>query len=99
MRNWALGPTYAMAERRDEALRIAEAMMVDPGPKDLLHVAFVYAGLGDTDEAIRRLDIAYEARVDWFPWIAARNSYGGVLEGIRHDPRFQEIVARLNLPE
>ena len=99
MRNWALGPTYAMAGRRDEALRIAEIMALNPGPKDLLHLAFVYAGLGDKDEAIRQLDIAYRARVDWFPWIASHNGYGGVLEGIRDDPRFQEIIARLNLPD
>ncbi len=98
IRYWALGPTYAMAGRREDALMMAEAMMIDPGPKDLLHIAFTYAGLGDTDGAIRRLETAYEARVDWFPWIAIHNGYGGVLEGIRQDPRFQEIVGRLSLP-
>jgi len=99
MRNWALGPSYAMAGRRQDALRIAEELSSRGGPKDLLHEAFIYAGLGEADEAIRRLETVYEARVDWFPWIASHNSYGGVLEGMRHDPRFQDLVTRLNLPE
>jgi TolB-like protein/Flp pilus assembly protein TadD len=99
MRNWALGPTYAMAGRREEAVGIVEKMLVDPGPKDLLHAALTYAALGDTDEAVRRLEIAYEARVDWFPWIAVFNSYGSALEGLRDDPRFQALVARLDLPD
>ncbi len=97
-RRWALGPSYAMAGRAEDALRIAAAMDKNALPKDLLHVAFVYAGLGDTDEAIRRLEIAYDARVDWFPWIASHNGYGGVLEGMRDNPRFQDVLARLSLP-
>lgn len=99
MRNWGLGPSLAMAGRRDEALAIAEQMESSGGPKDLLHIAFVYAGLGDTDEAIRRLEVAYEARVDWFPWIASHNGYGGVLEGMRAEPRFRDLVSRLGLPQ
>jgi len=97
-RRWGLGPSYAMAGRTEDALRIAATMDENALPKDLLHVAFVYAGLGDADEAIRRLEIAYEARVDWFPWIASHNGYGGVLEGMRDNPRFQDVLARLDLP-
>lgn len=99
MRNKALGPTLAMAGRRDEAVALAEAMLADPDPKDLLHAAFVYTALGENDEAIRRLEVAYEARVDWFPWIASHNGYGGVLEGMRDDPRFVDLIARLDLPD
>jgi len=98
-RSWALGPSYAMAGRRDDALRIVEVMDERALPKDLLHAAFVYAALGDSDEAIRRLEQTFDARVDWFPWIVVPNAYGGVLEGLRDDPRFQQIVARLNLPD
>jgi TolB-like protein/Tfp pilus assembly protein PilF len=99
MRNKALGPTLAMAGRRDEAVALAEAMLADPDPKDLLHAAFVYTALGENDEAVRRLEIAYDARVDWFPWIASHNGYGGVLEGMRDDPRFVDLIARLDLPD
>lgn len=98
-RSWALGPSYAMAGRRDDALRIVEVMDERALPKDVLHAAFVYAALGDREEAVRRLEQSYAARVDWFPWIVVPNAYGGVLEGLREDPQFQQIVARLDLPD
>lgn len=98
-RSWGLGPSYAMAGRRDDALRIVEVMDERALPKDILHAAFVYAALGDRAEAIRRLEQSYDARVDWFPWIVCPNAYGGVLEDLRDDPRFRQLVARLDLPD
>ncbi len=98
MSNWALGPTYAMAGRHSDAREIAAAMSENPGPKDKLHLAFTYAGMGEADEALQWLESCYETRVDWLPWIAIVNSYGGALETIRDDPRFQALIARLNVP-
>jgi tetratricopeptide (TPR) repeat protein len=97
VRNWALGPTYAMAGRVEDALRITTEMSADPGPKDRLHMAFTYAGLGDFDEAMRWFEICYETRTDWLPWIALEQTYGGMLEGIREDARFQSLIEKLNL--
>jgi TolB-like protein/Tfp pilus assembly protein PilF len=94
---WALGPTYAMAGSHDEARQIATALAGDPGPKDKLHLAFTYAGLGEHDEAMLWLESCYETRVDWLPWIASPNAYGGVLEPLRQDPRFRALIDRLNL--
>jgi TolB-like protein/Flp pilus assembly protein TadD len=96
-RNWALGPTYAMAGHHEDALRLAAEMSVNPGPKDRLHLAFTYAGLGDFDEAMRWFEVCYETRTDWLPWIALEQTYGGTLEGIREDPRFQSLIKKLNL--
>lgn len=96
-RNWALGPTYAMAGRVEDALRIAAEMSVDPGPKDRLHLAFTYAGLGDSDQAMHWFEICFETRTDWLPWIAVEQTYGGMLEDIRDDPRFQALIEKLNL--
>jgi TolB-like protein/Tfp pilus assembly protein PilF len=97
VRNWSLGPTYAMAGRVDDALRVAAEMAADPGPKDKLHLAFTYAGLGDFDTAMRWFEECYAERVDWLPWVALEGAYGGVLEGIRADPRFRSLVDRLGL--
>ncbi len=96
-RNWALGPSYAMAGRREDALQIAAVLTESPMPKDKLHLAFIYAGLGDFDEAMRVLESCFETRVDWLPWIANYNAYGGVLEPLRDDPRFRALVKKLNL--
>lgn len=97
VRNWALGPSYAMAGRREDALRIAAVLTESPMPKDKLHLAFIYAGLGDFDEAMRVLESCFETRVDWLPWIANYNAFGGVLEPLRDDSRFRALVEKLNL--
>jgi len=98
IRNWALGPSYALAGREEDALRIAAQLSEDPGPKDRLFLAFTYAALGNFDEAMRWFEICYETRTDWLPWIALNQSYGGLLEEIRSDPRFQSLLGKLNLP-
>jgi len=97
VRNWALGPTYAMAGRTEDALRIATEMSVDPGPKDMLHLAGIYAALGDFEQAMSWFEKCYESRVDWLPWIVLDHAYGGVLEPIRDDPRFQALLQKMNL--
>lgn len=91
---WGLGHTYALAGRRDEAQKIAGELAMNPGPKDLLMLGAIYAALGETDAAFRWLEVAYEARVDWFPWVANPSLVGS----LRGDPRFEEIVRRLELP-
>jgi TolB-like protein/Flp pilus assembly protein TadD len=97
--NWSLGPTYGMAGRHDEAREIAKAMAENPTPRDLLHLALTYSAMGETDEALRWLEVAFEARSDWLPWIVLDNAYGGAVEPLRNEPRFRAIVAKLNLPQ
>jgi TolB-like protein/Tfp pilus assembly protein PilF len=99
VRNWALGASYAIAGRQEDAHRVIDEMTADPGPKDKLFTALTYVALGDFDRAMEWLDVSYESRVDWLPWIALDQGYGGVLEEIRHDPRFQDLIARLNIPQ
>ena len=96
--SWALGPTYAMAGRHDEAREIARAMAENPTPKDLLFLALTYSAMGETDEALRWLEAAYESRTDWLPFIVTHNAFGGAVEPLRDEPRFREMVAKLKLP-
>lgn len=99
VRNWALGPTFALSGRTEDALAIAEAMKEDPGPKDKLYIGATYAGMGDYDQAMHWLNVAYEGRTDWLPWIAINQVYPGLEDEIRLDPRFQALVDRLNIPK
>lgn len=92
---WGLGQAYASAGRRDEALKIASQLAKNPGSKDLMMLGSIYALLGEKDEAMKWIQAAYEARVDWFPWIANR-SFAASMRG---DPRFEEIVGRLKIPK
>ncbi len=98
MTNWALGPTYGMAGRLDEARRIAEIMAADPTPRDMLYVALTYSAMGDMDASMHWLELAYENRSDWLPWIVLRNAFGGAVEPMRDEPRYKAIVEKLNLP-
>jgi tetratricopeptide (TPR) repeat protein len=52
IRNWALGPAYGLAGRVEDARRVAAEMSVDPGPKDMLHIASTYAAMNDNDNAM-----------------------------------------------
>ena len=95
----ALPPTYALAGRRDEALELVALLDRNPTPRDQMHISFTYSALGDIDKAIEYLELAYEARADWLPWIDFDYSYGGTVEPMRDDPRFRDIVARMKLPK
>jgi TolB-like protein/tetratricopeptide (TPR) repeat protein len=99
VKNWSLGPTYARAGRIEDALIVAAEMSADPGPKDMLHLAFTYAELGDIDEAMRWLELCFKVKTDWLPWIALEQSYGGALTGIREDSRFKSLIERLRLTQ
>jgi len=96
---WALPPTYALAGRRKEALELVALLNQDPTPRNLLHISFTYSALGEIDKAIEFLELAYDSRADWLPWIDFDYSYGGTVEPMRDDPRFRDIVARLKLPK
>jgi hypothetical protein len=87
-----------MAGRRDDARKIAELMATNPTPRDELYIALTYSAMGEIDEALRWLELAYEDKCDWLPWVGLKNAYGGAVEPMRDDPRFKAIVEKLNLP-
>ena len=58
-------------------------------------LAAIYAALGDKDKAFEELRKAFEAR-DWELFRLNADVYWIPL---RDDPRYKEIVKRLNLPE
>jgi tetratricopeptide (TPR) repeat protein len=93
--NWGYGLalTYAMAGRDAEARREADSMKADAHP-NAWGLAEIYAALGDADEAMRWLEVAYDARHPWIPWIGQFRT----LAPLRDDPRFKEMLERLNLP-
>jgi TolB-like protein/Flp pilus assembly protein TadD len=89
---WGVAYTYALMGRREDALRIATELA--PTRVNTMNLARIYAVLGDRDEAFRWLEAAYDQRHGNLPWI--RNY--SVLAPLRDDPRFAELVRRMNLP-
>ena len=57
--------------------------------------AIIYAGLNDKDRAFDYLNKAYEARSIFLTLIKVET----VLDNLRSDPRFTELLKRMNLPQ
>jgi TolB-like protein len=84
---------YALWGKRNEAMRTIstpEWSLLPPWFR-----AVVYGALGEKDEAFRLLDQAYEERE---PKLGVAK-VDPVLDPLRDDPRFQDLLRRLNFPE
>ncbi len=55
--------------------------------------AWIYAGLGETDQAFEWLERAYQARVADLPYIKNHSRW----DPLRDDPRFADLLRRMNL--
>ncbi len=89
-----LAYTYASAGERGEAealltklLKSAAETYVNP-----VLIAGVYVALADNDRAIEWLERGYREKCSWMRWIAIEPQ----LERLRPDPRFQDLVSRVN---
>ena len=94
-----LGYTYARAGRRDEALKILEDMKrrVASGDKALIgheiHLANLYTGLGDKDQAFAWLARAYQAH----DFGLANLRVEAFFDPLRSDVRFKELLKKMGL--
>ena len=99
---WGLARDYALMGREAEARAALAELATNPGQKAQVALGLFYATLGDMDEALDWLERAHEARVDWFPWVASPGEggdFGRANAALRDEPRFRELVARLELPD
>ena len=89
-----LGLGYAVAGRRDEAMKILETLReeakVSYVPSRVM--AEINMGLGEKDEAFRWLETAYQERN-----IDATIRVYPILDLLRDDPRFTDLLRRMNL--
>lgn len=90
---FALGRTYAMAGRLDDARRIlVELESSPPSPWGAYGLACLHAALGNVDEALRWLE--YDPPHAWVAWSGKDPS----LASLRDDPRFAVLLQRLQVP-
>jgi TolB-like protein/DNA-binding winged helix-turn-helix (wHTH) protein/tetratricopeptide (TPR) repeat protein len=92
-----VGFLYAAMGKRDEALKVIENVKtlsthayVDP-----YDMAAPYAGLADKDQAMKWLNKAYEERSAQMTHLKVE----AVFDNLRSDPRFQDLLRRMNFPE
>ncbi len=84
-----IAQVYARMGRRSEARRMLEDVGSSPPPI----VSAVWAVLGDTDEAFRRLFQAVDERSDWPIFIKTDPPF----DTLHSDPRWNELLRRMNL--
>jgi hypothetical protein len=90
-----LGYMLGRGGRTDEARQIL-ASLLDRSRRingDAFSVAIVYAGLGENDRAFTWLDRAVDDRSLGFVWMHT------IEDGLRRDPRFENIRRRAGLPK
>ncbi len=90
-----LGIAYARAGQKENALEVVAGM---EKYRDQWWYAWglaeVYAVLGEKEKAIDCLETAYKLHGDFVPWMAADYYFKPLL----NDPRFKDLVLKLNLP-
>jgi len=90
-----LAHALAFAGRRDEALRVVDDLK-ERSKRDYVNpygIALAYVGLGDKDQAFAWLDRACEEYSAWLFFAKV----DPVLDPLRSDPRFQEVLRRQGL--
>jgi len=92
----ALGHTFVMAGRRDEAQRVLEEMKQMAASRHVspYHFAIIHAALGNRDEAFEELEQSYRARSEALVWLKVDPR----LDMLRTDPRFIDLQRRVGLP-
>jgi tetratricopeptide (TPR) repeat protein len=92
-----LAYAYAMAGKRDDARKILHELIEDSkrGVVELSGIARIYAALGETDQAFGWLEKAYEDHEHWLVALKVDPFF----DSLRSDPRFQDLVRRMNFPE
>ncbi len=90
-----LAYVYAVTGHEAEARRVLAELRERGEALDQLgfHLAMAYAGLGDSDEAFRWLEKAYDQHASFMSLLAVSTGF----ESIRSDPRFGRLLQRMGL--
>jgi TolB-like protein/Flp pilus assembly protein TadD len=92
-----LGYVYARAGRKGDALQIVEELKERYQKQQAggLDLARVFTGLNDKDQAFVWLEKEFQSRNQKMPiWFGI-----GIFDPLRDDPRYGDLLKRMNLPE
>ena len=91
-----LGYCFGRLGKRAQALRILEELKAISHKEFVSHISFalVYVGLGHKDQAFAAWEQAMQERAPIPAWVR-----DGFWDPIRSDPRYAELLRRMNLPE
>ena len=91
-----LGHALALAGRRDEALALLGELTTRAKTQYVaaFNHAVLHLGLGDHDRAFEWFDRAFDERSSWLVSL----NIEPLLDSVRGDPRFADLVRRVGLP-
>jgi TolB-like protein/Flp pilus assembly protein TadD len=91
-----LGEAYAAAGYRDEAQKILEQLFALSKERYVTPygVARIYNALGDKDEALHWLETSYHRQAEWMLLLKVDSRF----DNLRSDPRFDDLMRRMNFP-
>jgi serine/threonine-protein kinase len=91
----ALGYAYAVAGRRDEAMRVLAQLQTFPMNRDVspFYLAMIHAGLGDEEQALKWLEGACEERYNWMVWLGVEPMF----KNLRAAAPFEAMLRRVGL--
>ena len=91
----ALGLAYAVSGKKAETMKLAEAFKAAAKKRYIppTYFGMLFAGLGDKDKAMMWLEKAYDDRADGLTWLNVEP----MLDEVRSDPRFQDLLRRIGL--
>jgi TolB-like protein/DNA-binding winged helix-turn-helix (wHTH) protein/Tfp pilus assembly protein PilF len=91
----SLAHAYAIAGRRSEAEVLLRQMneRAQHTYVPSFHIAIIYAGLGQKDQALVWLEKGYQERSTWMVWLKVDPR----LDVLRSDPRFKDLLRRVGL--
>jgi TolB-like protein len=91
----ALGLAYAVSGKKAETMKLAEAFKAAAKKRYIppTYFGMLFAGLGDKDKAMMWLEKAYDDRADGLTWLNVEP----MLDEVRSDPRFQNLIRRIGL--
>jgi len=94
---WMLGHAYAVAGETDLAQEVLSDLheLADSRYVMPYGIAVIHTGLGEKSEALDWLEKAYEERNGWMVYLQVAPR----LDTLRDEPRFQDLLARMNFPE
>jgi DNA-binding winged helix-turn-helix (wHTH) protein/TolB-like protein/lipoprotein NlpI len=92
-----LGYAYARSGRRGEAQQLLNELQAKSGRAYVPHydLAIIHLGLGDKERALELLGQAEQERDDWLLFLKVEP----VMDSLRSDPRFQDLLRRVGLPQ
>jgi len=91
----ALGLAYAVSGKKAETMKLAEAFKAAAKKRYIppTYFGMLFAGLGDKDKAMIWLEKAYDDRADGLTWLNVEP----MLDEVRSDPRFQNLIRKIGL--